>query len=742
MTNENALNQEFESTSKLHRYASFEGWMVVIFTILTALFLVYYFFDLGGKESLNLICDISQSSISIAAFLTALHISKSKLLDDETKKAWQKLSFAFFSFASGQFIWFYLNSIVGEPPFPSTADIGYIGFYPLMLWALRSFPTAPQTQIDKKKFWLDASTVMVSSFVVVYHFIIQPVIANGDEKLKIILNLIYVIGDIVLFLGITTILLKKPKEYSRKALYAIILGLISVAISDINFAYYTLQNISPTGTWAYVFFTITSYFMILAAFLQKRSALKHTSQNTVGIFQTKGFAWLPYAAIFVGYVMLLIVSQPYWSEPIGAFIFAAFIISALVVLRQMIATKDNLRLMAEKASAKSESKLRSLLENSSDITKILDNKGHFEYISPALEKDFGYTTKELIGSNLYSFVHPDDKGKLIKTYYENENNFEVKLELEYRFRHSDGTWRVLEGIGRNVLDEETNKCFTLVNSRDVTERKENEQKLREYTKKLQQSNRELQDFAFVASHDLQEPLRKVQAFGDRLASKYADILGENGLDYLARMQSASHRMQTLITDLLTFSRVTSQAKPFVEYDLNLIINDILSDLEVKIEETNAKIILEDLPKLEMDDTQMRQLFQNLIGNALKFSKSGTKPVIKIWGEINKNYDSSFKKVIFDELITTDAKIPAGYCRIHVEDNGIGFDEKYLDRIFTVFQRLHGRGEYEGSGVGLAVCRKIVERHNGNLSAKSQINNGTRFTITLPLTQTDPGELND
>jgi PAS domain S-box-containing protein len=742
MTNESAIEASPKSKSAKLYLGSFTDWTALVFTISIVIFLVWYIFKPEENPNLNLICDLAQMISSTAAFITAWHVSKNKVFDDQTKNAWNILTLAFFSYACGQTLWFYFSSVLGVEPFPSVADIGYTAFYPLMLWALRSFPTAPQTSTDKKKFWLDASTVMVSGLAVVWHFVIRPTIATGDEPLKIGLNLLYVVGDMVLFLGIVTILLKQPKQISRRALYSIIAGLISVSVADIGFAYATLQNISPTGTWFDSLFTVNSYFMIMAGFFQHQSARKYADKETAGLYQSAKINWLPYIAVFIGYIMLLIVSQPYWTEPLGAFIFAAFIITGLVVLRQIVSVRENLRLVSEHSAQKNELKMRSLLENSTDITSIMNESGHFEYLSPAMEKIFGWNNEELLGTHMYRLVHPDDVPHMLKAYTDNIGQFGKNIALEYRFKHADGTWHDLDGIGQIFLDVETNSNRVLINARDVTARKADELRLREYTKKLQSSNRELQDFAFVASHDLQEPLRKVQAFGDRLSDKFGDKLGETGLDYLNRMQSASRRMQILITDLLTFSRVTTQAKPFIAADLNKIVGEVLSDLEVKIEDTKAKVTIENLPKFEMDTTQMRQLFQNLVGNGLKFSKPDTSPVINIRSETNHPDDQSFDHIIFDDFTIIDSEIPKGYCRIYVEDNGIGFDEKYLDRIFTVFQRLHGRTAYEGSGVGLAVCRKIVERHNGHLTAKSQPNNGATFIITLPLTQTENGEINE
>jgi signal transduction histidine kinase len=240
--------------------------------------------------------------------------------------------------------------------------------------------------------------------------------------------------------------------------------------------------------------------------------------------------------------------------------------------------------------------------------------------------------------------------------------------------------------------------------------------LRRSALELERSNRELQDFAFVASHDLQEPLRKIQAFGDRLRGKHGEALGPEGIDYLERMQRAAHRMHVLINDLLTFSRVASKGQPFVTTDLGQIAREVLSDLEVRMEQTGGRVEVGGLPTVDADPLQMRQILQNLIGNALKFHREGEPPQVKVSGS----------------LLAGGGPPRA---RIVVADNGIGFDMKYLDRIFTPFQRLHGRQEYEGTGMGLAVCRRIVERHGGTLTAESAPGEGSRFLVTLPVHQT-------
>ena len=245
--------------------------------------------------------------------------------------------------------------------------------------------------------------------------------------------------------------------------------------------------------------------------------------------------------------------------------------------------------------------------------------------------------------------------------------------------------------------------------------------LKELNTELERSNRELQDFAFVASHDLQEPLRKIQAFGDRLRTKHGSQLNDEASDYLQRMQGAAGRMHTLINDLLTFSRVTTKAQPFASTDLNEVARGVLNDLEVRLQETDGTVEIGELPSIDADALQMRQLLQNLIGNAIKFHRPGVPPIIKIDGTISPDAgddEPNGKKTL----------------ALTVEDNGIGFDEKYLDRIFTPFQRLHGRTEYPGTGIGLAVCRKIVERHGGTLTAQSTPGEGSIFIAILPVNQ--------
>lgn len=249
--------------------------------------------------------------------------------------------------------------------------------------------------------------------------------------------------------------------------------------------------------------------------------------------------------------------------------------------------------------------------------------------------------------------------------------------------------------------------------------KERTQELTLYSDELSRSNRELEEFAFVASHDLQEPLRKIQAFSDRLESMFKDELGEKGVDYIARMKNAAQRMSTLINDLLEFSRVTTRGKDFEDTDLNNVINEIIDDLEIAITESKAQISVNDMPVIKADPSQMHQLFLNLISNAVKFKREGVAPIITINFEHVHEFSDGHNTELEWQVIT-------------IKDNGIGFSQEYTDKIFVPFQRLHGRSQYKGTGIGLSVCRRIVERHGGTITAKSVVDEGATFIIKLPV----------
>jgi signal transduction histidine kinase/CHASE3 domain sensor protein len=324
-------------------------------------------------------------------------------------------------------------------------------------------------------------------------------------------------------------------------------------------------------------------------------------------------------------------------------------------------------------------------------------------------------------SDLINSIHPDEREaqeKLIKNAMAAGNDFQSDFRIT-----TGNKVKYLQMKGRPTYNslKELNGFFGTL--QDFTAERQLEEQLRLQTLELKRSNEDLEQFAYVASHDLQEPLRKIQAFGDRLQSRYENVLEDSGLDYLERMQNAAGRMQKLIEDLLTFSRVTRKILPFQSIELQELIAAVVDDLEQRITETKAQVQMSKLPLVYGDPAQLQRLFLNLIGNAIKFRKENEAPRIEITSQ----------KLGSGELMEQfGINAEEGMHHISIADNGIGFDEKHAEKIFNIFQRLHGRSAYPGTGIGLAICRKIVMAHNGYIFADGEAGRGARFSILMPL----------
>lgn len=375
------------------------------------------------------------------------------------------------------------------------------------------------------------------------------------------------------------------------------------------------------------------------------------------------------------------------------------------------------RKRGEIALRDSEHRFRFLAENSTDIISRMDVEGVHLYVSPASRRLIGYDPEELIGHACFTFWHHEDVDNAQQCWRELLESPDGHT-FAIRVRHKNGHYVWLETTGRRVTTEDGRLTEIHATSRDITQRKHAEEELRMFAAQLEQSNRELQEFAGVASHDLQEPLRKIQAFAGRLRAKLSDSLSEEGTDYLDRMERAAARMQGLINDLVVFSRVTFKGQPFTTVNLNDLIQEVVGELQLQIRSHSAEIEVGNLPTIEADRIQMKQLLFHLVDNALKFHKPDVPPVIRIFAKDHQSGRAAAGRMM----------------HLSIQDNGLGFDEKYLDRIFAVFERLHGRSEYDGTGIGLAVCKKIVERHAGSITARSTPGEGTTFLVVLPYRQ--------
>jgi PAS domain S-box-containing protein len=373
------------------------------------------------------------------------------------------------------------------------------------------------------------------------------------------------------------------------------------------------------------------------------------------------------------------------------------------------------RKRVEEALRTSEARFRALVERIPAITyiEVVDSEEpatEFLYISPQIETMSGYSPEEWMADpGLFSAnLHPEDRERVLAEDERTEETGEP-FSMEYRQFTRDGRVVWVRDVAFLVHDEDGEPLYWLSVQLDVTERKKAEEELAELVEELRRSNAELEQFAYVASHDLQEPLRMVASYTQLLARRYEGRLDSDADEFIGYAVDGANRMQTLINDLLTYSRVGTQGHELVPTDTGEVFGVACANLKRAIEESGAEVVSsEELPTVMGDQTQLVQLFQNLIANAIKFRREGVAPRVEVGAERSTEEEWLFR----------------------VGDNGIGVEPQYAERIFRIFQRLHGKGEYTGTGIGLAVCKKIVERHGGRIWVDSELGEGTTFYFTL------------
>ncbi len=346
-----------------------------------------------------------------------------------------------------------------------------------------------------------------------------------------------------------------------------------------------------------------------------------------------------------------------------------------------------------------------LLDAASDSIFLVNTEGKIVFVNEAAFETRGYRREEMIGMPLATLDLPEYVDLIAPRIQRILERGEGVFESAHRCK--DGSVMPVE-VHASCLEVKGERLI-LSSIRDISERKKSEEALHKYAISLERSNKELEHFAYVASHDLQEPLRKIGSFTELLARKYQDRLDEKAVTYINYIVDGAHRMQILINDLLSFSRVATRGKPFEPVDCNAILIRVQQDLELALEECGARLSIADLPTVTADDIQLGQVFQNLIGNAVKYRDPGKVPDIRV------SVGKRGSEWVFS-----------------VSDNGIGIDAQHFERVFQLFQRLHTREEYSGTGIGLALCKKIVERHGGNIWLESTPGQGSTFFFTLPV----------
>jgi PAS domain S-box-containing protein len=415
-----------------------------------------------------------------------------------------------------------------------------------------------------------------------------------------------------------------------------------------------------------------------------------------------------YIFLYAGIVTFLAVVDLF-NAPLGVSVQMAFVNRLAIILVLWILTIILIQRRHESEVLHDQKEsLRAILDAAVDGIITIDERGIIQSVNPAVTRIFGYPPEEMINQNVNMLMpgpFHDEHDQYLRHYLETNEKKIIGIGREVMGKRKDGSVFPLD-LAVSEVNLNNQRMFTGL-LRDITKRKQTEEELNKAVESLTRSNAELEQFAYVASHDLQEPLRMIASYVQLLQKRYQSKLDKEADEFINYATDGARRMQLLIEDLLTFSRVGTQVQAFKALDLAIVLNLALDNLQLAIRENNAVITFEALPQVNGDESQLVQVFQNLLDNALKFRKD-RQPCIHVSAQNKLNY-----------------------WLISVQDNGIGIDPKYFDRIFLVFQRLHSKAKYPGTGIGLAICKKIIERHGGKIWVETEPGMGSRFQFTLP-----------
>jgi PAS domain S-box-containing protein len=693
------------------------GATMLLFAVYVLGYVVWLFSGLGGEENRVLINDIIYWPTTFPAVILAARAALYPTLGRRTRLAWTLIALANLASSIGDTLWLYYEVIVSEPPFPSWADVSFLGFYPLVLWGLLLFPGPRRSPAERIKFWLDTATVMVGAGMVIWYFILAPIaMAEYSDLLSAALSIAYPVGDLVILFGITTILLSRSQQNNRNALYLLVAGMVAVFCADIAFSYQQLQGTYVSGNWVDPLWVLGYYLLALSAQFQCWQARLPDTSNTAAS-ATPSFSLLPYSAIGLGYGLLLFVLFNQWVEHLGDLIIGAVVLTALVVARQVAAVRENTRLLAEReyvraraeqAIRQSEARFRSLVQNSSDAIMVVDRTAAIQYQTLSVQRMLGYQPDELEEVTLIDLVHEDERPQARDFFALVASQNSPSAPVTWRLRHRDGHWLDVETIATNLLDDPNIRGIVL-NTRDISERKAKEV--------AEAASRSKSVFLATMSHELRTPLTAIMGYCDLIALD-AEMQGYNTvLPDLRQIQASSRHLMSLIGNILDLSKIEAEKMELYPetFPIEPVLEEVLRNVLPLIERNSNTLEVQrgaDLGTMYTDQTKVRQMLYNLLSNAAKFTEHGTISVCMARAR-------------------TDG---AEWLRVRISDTGIGMTPEQTREVFKPFTQADPSTtrKYGGTGLGLTLSRHYCEMMGGDISVESELGKGSTFTISLPI----------
>jgi PAS domain S-box-containing protein len=687
-------------------------------------------FGRSSSDYKTVFTDAAMPLVAVVMTLLAWRASRNLALAPRVRRAWKILTFAFLAYFVGNSVWAYYEIILGVQPIVSWADPVYLGFYPLCLWGVLTFPMSERDEKKRLTFGLDVATVMLGAVMVIWHFLLEPIaMAEHSSFLEAVTTLAYPVGDLVLLLGIVVVVLRKPEPGVQRALGILTLGIIGMTVADLGYGYESLKGAYQGGNFPDKFYMVSFFLMALSAHYQTWSVSRRVSPTAAADqlappAETKHlFSWLPYLGIALGYGVLIWVclhepaAQVDW--PLNQLIIGAIGITGLVVARQLIAVRENEGLLKERATRQSEARFQSLVQQSSDVISILGKDGVVLYISPSIERVFGYQPGELIGEKMKDFLFPSDSRQVLNAFRAIIREPGKTISVEMRARHRDQRWLDIEVTMTNLLDD-PNVAGIVTNGRDITERRKAEEALRDSEENLRQAQKmeAVGQLAGGVAHDFNNLLAVVIGYAD-LALRRLPLEDLTTRRQVEEIKKAGNRATSLTRQLLAFSRKQVLQPKVLE--LNAVVADMDNMLQRLIgEHIEMRVSLKaESSNVKADPGQLEQILVNLAVNARDAMPGGGHLTIS----------TSNVEIEADHTQKHGPSDAGRYVMIAVSDTGCGMSSELKSRIFEPFFTTKGVGK--GTGLGLSTVHGIVKQSGGWLWVYSEPGQGTTFKIYLP-----------
>lgn len=692
------------STSLKHRYDWARDWGNILLIgggLWTILHVVWLITGWGFQAQKVVINDLVWLPLTFLPALLCWRASRHPALDRRTRWAWRLFALGYACFLTGNILWAYYEVVLGVQPFPTLADVAYLLAYPALLAGILCFPVPPRAHGERLKFWLDVVTVLIGGGMVLWYFILEPIaMTQYNSVLEMVLSLAYPLSDLVVLFGITTMLLSSTHAHSRHVLRVLVGALVLLFNADLAFAYLTLQGVYESGAWPDNLFLFAYWAMALAAQYQYVHAARMSRVPSPVVASPRLFRLLPYLAVAIGYGLLLWVSHRTWSASLEGLILGAVALTAVVVARQMA---------ADYAVRQQEARFRSLVQQASDAVVIIDTNTTIQYLSPSVERIFGYTPTELLGRSLIQLLAPHE-GKLHTFFAHVVRKPGLSEPFEWRVQHRNGAWLHVEMIANNLCHD-PNIGGIVLTGRDISERKAREA--------AETANRAKSAFLANMSHELRTPLNAIIGYSELLLEEAEEDDSAAAPD-LRRIHTAGTHLLALISDILDLSKIeANKMELFIEpFPIADVVDAVVTTTRpAAAKNANTLTVNNTVGRLTMrsDLTKVRQILLNLLSNAAKFTEAGT--------------------ITLD--VTREQTDTGPWVTFVVRDTGIGMTTEQTHKVFREFTQADASltRRYGGTGLGLAVSQRLCSLLGGTINVTSSVGIGSTFTVRLPLDST-------